>query len=165
MANAAKFVTSIAWQLAISVPSLNQYIGDAIKMRDIASQSLRDQWQQLVIHPLSKLSGSGGHFPYILVVDALDECDNEKDISIIVHLLAEARSLKTAHLQVFLTSRPEVLIRNGFREVPDREHWDYILHNIHPTIVNHNISPFLAHNLGKIGQTSSLGSVARRGSS
>ena len=78
---AGKFVTSIAWQLASSVPSLDRYVCDAIKeRRDIASQSLRDQWQQLVLRPLSRLSGSGGQISYMLVVDALDECDNDKDI-------------------------------------------------------------------------------------
>lgn len=96
--HAGKFITSIAWQLASSVPSLDQYVCDAIKeRRDITSQSLRDQWQQLVLCPLSRQSGSGGQFSYMLVVDALDECDNNKDIRIIVHLLSEAQSLKTAY--------------------------------------------------------------------
>jgi hypothetical protein len=41
--NASKFVTSIAVQLASSVPTLCQYISGAITERsDIASQSLRD---------------------------------------------------------------------------------------------------------------------------
>src|SRR5438045_3239256 len=72
--HAGKFVTSIALQLASSVPCLDQYVCDAIKeRRDLASQSLRDQWQQLVLRPLSKLSGSSGQLPYVLVVDALDE--------------------------------------------------------------------------------------------
>jgi hypothetical protein len=156
--HAGKFVTSIALQLASSVPSLDQYVCDAIKeRRDITSQSLRDQWQQLVVRPLSKLSGSGCQFPYIVVVDALDECDNNKDIRIIVQLLAEARLLKTARLRVFLTSRPEVPIRNGFGEVPDGEHWDFVLHNVPPASSNHDISLFLAYNLGRVRQEWSLG--------
>lgn len=155
--HAGKFVTSIAVQLASRVPSLDQYICDAIKeRRDIASQSLQDQWQQLVICPLSKLSGSDSLFPYILVVDALDECDNDKDIRIIVHLLAEARSLKTACLRVFLTSRSEVPIRNGFGEVPDGEHRDFVLHNISPPIVDRDISLFLQHNFKLIRKEQSL---------
>ncbi|KUJ10180.1 uncharacterized protein LY89DRAFT_710917 [Mollisia scopiformis] len=156
--HAGTFVTSIALQLASNVPSLDQYLCDAIKeRRDIASQSLRDQWQHLVVHPLSKLSGSGGgQFPYILVVDALDECDNDKVIRIIVHLLADARSLKTAHLQVLLTSRPDLPIRNGFGEVPDGEHRDFVLHNISPPIVDHDISLFLQHNFKLIREEQSL---------
>ncbi|KAH9203039.1 hypothetical protein DL95DRAFT_399713, partial [Leptodontidium sp. 2 PMI_412] len=45
---------------------------------------------------------------YLLVIDALDECEDGKDVGIILQLLAEARSLQ---LRVFLTSRPEILMR------------------------------------------------------
>lgn len=90
------------------------------------------------------------------MVDALDECDNDKDIRIIVQLLAEAQSLKTACLRVFLTSRSEVPIRNGFGEVPDGEHRDFVLHNISPPIVDRDISLFLQHNFKLIGREQSL---------
>jgi hypothetical protein len=90
------------------------------------------------------------------VVDALDECDNDKDIRIIVHLLAEAQSIKTVRVRVFLTSRPEVPVRNGFVEVPDGEHRDFILHNISPPIVDHDISLFLEHNFKLIREEQSL---------
>jgi hypothetical protein len=45
-----KFVTSIAVQLAHSVPAVRQHISNAVAERsDVVSQSLRDQWQQLVV--------------------------------------------------------------------------------------------------------------------
>ncbi|KAK0512560.1 hypothetical protein JMJ35_004577 [Cladonia borealis] len=155
--HAGKFVTSIAWQLASSVPSLDQYVCDAIKeRRDIASQSLCDQWHQLVLCPLSRLSGSGGQFSYILVVDALDECDNNKDIRIIVYLLSEAQSLKTARLRIFLTSRPEVPIRKRFVDVPDGDYQNFILHNISPSIVDQDIRTFLEHGFELITKERSL---------
>ncbi|KAF1985199.1 hypothetical protein K402DRAFT_394897 [Aulographum hederae CBS 113979] len=157
VSHAGKFVTSIAWQLASNVPTLDQYVCDVIKeRRDIASQSLRDQWQQLVLRPLSRLSGSSGSPFYMLVVDALDECDNDKDIRLIVHLLAEAQSLEMARLRVFLTSRPEVPIRNGFVDVPDDDHKDFILHNISPSIIDQDISIFLKHDFELIAKEGSL---------
>jgi hypothetical protein len=70
------------------------------------------------------------------VVDALDKCDNNEDIRIIVHLLAEAQSIKKTHIRVFLISRPKVPVRNGFIKVPDGEHRDFILYNISPQIVD-----------------------------
>lgn len=155
--HAGKFVTSIAWQLADNIPSLHQNICDAIKeRRHIASQSLRDQWQQLVLRPLSKLSENGGTSSYVLVVDALDECDNDDNIRIIIHLLAEARSLKMVRLRVFLTSRPEIPIRYGFGQMLDAEHMDFILHNISPSIIDHDISVFFKYNLKLIGEENSL---------
>jgi hypothetical protein len=96
------------------VPTLRRYICDAVTERsDIASQSLRDQWHQFVLRPLSKLDGSNCHSLYVLVVDALDECDDNNNIRIILQLLAEARSLHRVQLQVFLTSRPDIPIRYG----------------------------------------------------
>jgi archaellum biogenesis ATPase FlaH len=110
----------------------------------------------LVLSPLSNLQ-SESHQSYILIVDALDECEDNKDVRTILQLLAEARSLKTVRLQVFLTSRPEVPIRHGIRRIPQADHQDFILQNIPPAIVNHDIFLFLEYNLRIIGQESSLG--------
>jgi hypothetical protein len=154
----SKFVTTIAIQLATNVPTLHHFICDAItEQGDIASRSLRDQWQQLVLGPLSKLDADRRRASYVLVVDALDECDDENKIQIILELLAEAQSLKTVRLQVFLTSRPEIPIRHGIHRIPQAEHQDLVLHNVPPTIINHDIYLFLEYNLGIIRQEWSLG--------
>ncbi|PSN58928.1 hypothetical protein BS50DRAFT_509500, partial [Corynespora cassiicola Philippines] len=148
--HAAKFVTSIAVQLAHSVPVVRQHISDAVeKRRGIASQSLRDQWQHLVLAPLSKLREPG---PYVVVVDALDECDNDDDVQIVVQLLAEARSLERVRLRVFLTSRPELPIRHVFGQMEDADHKDVALHDISPLIVRHDIATFLKHQLKMIAR-------------
>ena len=157
--HAGKFVTSIALQLAISIPASSQDICEAITERwDIASKSLHDQWQQLVLHPLSKLDGNGSQSLYVLVVDALDECDNENDIRIVLDLLAKARSLERVRLRVFLTSKPEISIRHGFGHMLDSQHQEFILHNISPSIVDDDISLFFKHNLALIVQERSLNS-------
>jgi hypothetical protein len=93
---------------------------------------------------------------YVLVIDALDECDNEDDIQIILHLLAEVRSLERLRLRVFLTSRPEIPIRHGFYQIPNEEHQDFVLHNISPSIIDHDIAIFLKYNLKLIGSERSL---------
>jgi len=57
VSHAGKLFTSIAVQLACNIPPLQHYINEAIRERnDIASKSLRDQWRQLVLGPLSKLN-------------------------------------------------------------------------------------------------------------
>src|ERR1700722_412596 len=82
--HADKFVTSIAVQLARSIPDLHQHVCDAIKERcDITSRSLYDQWHELVLRPLSKLNRKAGSSSYILIVDALDECANESNIRVL----------------------------------------------------------------------------------
>ncbi|KIM93143.1 hypothetical protein OIDMADRAFT_184864 [Oidiodendron maius Zn] len=158
MSHAGKFFTSIAVQLANNIPSLRHYICDAISNRkDITSQSFRDQWSQLILCPLSKLGSSSSPSSYVLVIDALDECDRDEHIRMILQLLAEARTLKTTRLRVLLTSRPEIPIRHGFYQIPNSEHQDFVLHNVPLTIVNHDISLFLEYNLGIIRQEWTLG--------
>lgn len=155
--HAGKFVTSIAWQLANNVPSLDQHICDAIKeRRDIASQSLRDQWHQLILRPLSKLSENISQSSYVLVVDALDECDNDANIRTILHLAAEIRQSERVQLRLLLTSRPEIPIRRGFYKLPDAEHQDFVLHNISASIVDEDIRTFLEHDFELIAQELSL---------
>ena len=151
MGHAGKFVTSIAVQLANCIPSLEQLICNAFKeRRDIASQSLRDQWQQLVLRPLSVLDRNGDKSSYVLVIDALDECNNYNDIRTIIHLLFEAGSSATAQLRIFLTSRPEIPIRHGFRQLPDEGYQASVLHKISPSIIDHDILIFFEYNLGLI---------------
>ncbi|MCJ1313571.1 hypothetical protein MMC25_007250 [Agyrium rufum] len=155
--HARKFVTSVAWQLVNSIPSLQHIICDAVKeRRDIASLSLDDQWRQLILRPLSKLSACSGQRSYILVIDALDECETSEDIGTIVHLLSEAQSLKAARLRVFLTSRPEIPIRHGFQKLSDTKHQNFILHNVSPSIVDEDIRTFLNHGFKLIAQERSL---------
>ncbi|OAG06628.1 putative WD-repeat protein [Paraphaeosphaeria sporulosa] len=154
--HAGKFVASLACQLASNIPTLHQHICDAIRgYSDIASRSLREQWHQLVLRPLSKLDSPSCEKCYVLVVDALDECADEADIRIILHLLSEVRSLQRVRLRVFLTSRPEIPIRHGFCQIPD-EHQYFILQNVSPSIIDHDITVFLKHNLKAIRQERSL---------
>jgi hypothetical protein len=151
--NASRFFTTIAVQLARRSPSLQRLICDAVTQNaDIATQSLGDQWRQLVLGPLSKLNDSHNPSSSVVVIDALDECDNDEDIRIILTLLAQARTLSKVRLRIFLTSRPETPIRYGFRQLPETEHQDYILHHISRSIVDHDIVIFVRYNLGLIGQ-------------
>jgi hypothetical protein len=104
VSHAGNFFTSIARQLASISPSLRQYICEAIaEHSDISSRSLCDQWHQLIFQPLSRMDTKSSQAPLVLVVDALDECEGEKDIEIIIQLLAEARSLTKAPLRIFIT--------------------------------------------------------------
>ena len=120
VSHAGKFFTSLAVQLAYTVPSLQTDICDTVRERsDIANLSLLDQWRRLILGPLSKQKS---HQSYVLVIDALDECEGDKNVRIILGLLAEARSLQTVRLRVFLTSRPEISIRNGIYHIPQAEH-------------------------------------------
>lgn len=80
---------------------------------DVASQSLRDRWHQLILRPLSKLDGHGCQSLHVLIVDALDECYDNSNVRIILQLLTEARSLEKVWLRASFGSALDSLIDFG----------------------------------------------------
>jgi hypothetical protein len=145
--HAGKFVTSIAVQLATSISMLRSRIRVAVlEDNEIASKSLRHQWNQLVSHNLSQLDV--GSTPFIIVIDALDECEGEGDIRSILQLLAETNS--TARLRIFLSSRPDIPIRLGFRAMPQIIHHDLVLHDVSRAAVNHDLATFFEEEFRKM---------------
>ncbi|KAF3914645.1 hypothetical protein AA313_de0203084 [Arthrobotrys entomopaga] len=153
LAHAGKFFTTITWQLAKSSIALRGSICDAIgKSSDIAGQALRDQWEQLVIKPLSQLGPDTFRSPLVLVIDALDECRGENDIRVILQLMGDARLLKTVRLRIFITSRPEHYIRHSFNQVPSVGYQEFVLHNISPIVIDKDISTFFKYYLNIVKQ-------------
>jgi hypothetical protein len=151
LGHAGKFFTTIAMQLANNSPALKDYICKAIdENKDIASQAFRDQWNQLVLRPLSMLTADSRLPPLILVIDALDECEGEEDVHTILQLLAETRGLGEIRLRILVTSRPETAIRLGFENIPSGEHENFILHNISESIIEHDLTVYFKHELTKI---------------
>jgi hypothetical protein len=141
------------------VPASRQYISDAVVERgEIASLSLREQWNHLVLAPLSKLGESDypAPAPLVLVVDTLDECDGDNDIRTIVQLLAETQLLTKVRLRVLLASRPELPIRYAFHQIPEARHQDVVLQHISRSIVDHDIALLLQHDLQLTGHKLNL---------
>ena len=149
ISHAGMFFTTIAAQLANNLPVLRQSISDAINQHlDIFQQGLREQWQHLILDPLKNAPAQS--IQLVVVIDALDECYSEDDIQLILQLLAEARHLETIRLRVFVTSRPETPILLVFRKLPGETYQDFVLHDIPPAMVNHDISIFFQEKLSLV---------------
>jgi hypothetical protein len=154
VSHAGKFFTSVAIQLASRLPSFKRSVCEAIsEHHDIASKGLRDQWNQLIFRPLFHLSVGSPQSPFIVVIDALDECEGDNDIRLILQLLAETNGLETTRLQIFLTSRPETPVRLGFRAMPRTIYRDLALHNTSRAAVDHDITIFLRDEFKQIRDT------------
>jgi len=146
LGHAGKLFTSFAAQLVTTLPALKPYLYETMKaIPDIFQRGLCDQWKYLILQPLSNLKVSSQQQVFVLVIDALDECEGDDDIKLILRLLAEAK--KEAQLRVFVTSRPETPIRFGFHRITQEAHQDFVLHNISPPVIQHDISIFLHHEL------------------
>ena len=151
-ASHARFlVTSIAFQLAKNHPILGHYISR--ECAKCSSQSLRDQWHDLILWPLELLKRAGQFTStesVTLIVDALDECENQDDIITFIQLLAEIRSLGFGRLRVFLTSRPELPVQNRHRFLPVADQHNCILHEEPLSEVENDIALFLRHNFDEL---------------
>lgn len=149
--NATRFFTTIATDLMNHVPGMKSGIKKAIDADpSISEKTLKDQFEKLILQPLSEASGEA--LELIIVIDALDECERDEDIRAILQLLSRAKSLEPVALRMFVTSRPELHIRLGFGRMPDGTYEDLILHEVAKQTIEHDIRIFLEHELGEIQQ-------------
>lgn len=145
----SKFFTTIAAQLASRQPAIAPHIQAAIDSDPtIIGKAIREQFNKLILNPLSKLSGCTSD-TLLIIVDALDECDQGKDIQLLIQLFSRLKEIKHLRLKVFLTSRPELPIRLGFKSVSE-EYQNLVLHEVARTTIEQDIELFLRHEFTRI---------------
>ena len=111
----------------------------------IASESLYHQMDRLIVQPLRECAIST-----VIIVDALDECKDEEPASAILSVLGQFVS-QIPKVKFFLTGRPELRIRDGFRLPLLAKAADIlVLHKVELDLVNNDIRWFLEHNFLEI---------------
>ena len=158
LSHAGKFVTTLARQLVDSRKELKSCLSAAISTQEsVIGQGLRDQWKAFVLGPLLELQSIPTKAQkLIFVVDAMDECDQEDDIRLILQLFRELQPDQYGNLRLCVTSRPETYIRLGFSSMPEIIHEDLNLGSVSRHIVEHDISVFLKHELHRLGEKYTL---------
>ncbi|RKL06526.1 hypothetical protein BFJ70_g16993 [Fusarium oxysporum] len=148
---AARFFPTIATQLVRRLPSLMPHIQDAIETDSrISEMAVSKQFENLIRLPLTKIPGNPQNPPtVVIVIDALDECDQEKDIQAIVSLLPQVKQVTSVHLKFFVTSRPEIPVYVEFRRIRE-PYKDFVLHLVDEHTIEHDISAFLNSKLAEI---------------
>ena len=76
---------------------------------NIAYESLCDQMRKLIVEPFNE-----SNISTVIVIDALDECEDEESASAILSVLGRLVS-DIPKVKFFLTGRPEPRISVGFR--------------------------------------------------
>jgi hypothetical protein len=146
--NAKLFISTITRQLVTGHQQLVPDVLGAIKTDpNIASKFLGEQFDKLLYQPLVKLRLEKST-TIVTVIDALDECEGEDDMRLILRLLFRLQEIKSVHLRVFLTSRPEFPIRLGFKK--EENHQDLILHELPAPVIENDIRVFLKYKLSII---------------
>ncbi|KAF2729521.1 hypothetical protein EJ04DRAFT_537814 [Polyplosphaeria fusca] len=120
--------------------------GNASRFFSTAATDLK-----LIFHPLSGVSRTNSTIPaWVIVVDALDECEREEDVRAILQLLTRAKDMQPVSLRVLVTSRPELHIRLGFKQMPNGTYQDLVLHKVTKNTIENDIRLFYKHELGVI---------------
>jgi hypothetical protein len=142
---AAKFFTTIASQLVRAEPALAVSVKEALDTDPTAvEKAMREQFEKLVLEPMSQISASTPSL--VIVVDALDECEQDADVKLIIRLFSSARTLTSPRLRVLVTSRPELPIRLGFVAI-NGAYQDLLLHDIPEPVIEHDIRAYLESEL------------------
>ncbi|KAL8383434.1 hypothetical protein RB595_010567 [Gaeumannomyces hyphopodioides] len=148
---AAMFFTTILAQLVQRLPSLEPHVRNAIDSDPaIVDKTMKDQFEKLLLEPLDKCKGHNSQL-LAVVVDALDECDREEDATVLIRLLSRAKEVTSFRLRFFVTSRPELPIRLGFKKIGDN-YQNLALHNVPKPDIKRDISTFLRSELDRIRQ-------------
>jgi hypothetical protein len=151
LAHAGKFFPTIAVQLAKRIPSLEGHICESLeKHDDVPRLALYDQWRHLIQTPLSRLENSSRQSRLLIVVDALDECNGDDDVRVVLKLLSEISNIATIQLRVLITSRPETPLRLGFRQMSSILHHDLVLDHVPRELVDQDILIFFKQQFSEI---------------
>jgi hypothetical protein len=118
---------------------------------------MREQFEKLLLQPLQSLERTTvASQAMVIVIDALDECEGDSDIRLILQLLTQLQTLAGIHLRVLLTSRPEMPIRLGFSRIQSDNYKELVLHDIPIEVIEHDISLFFEYRLTEIRVERSL---------
>jgi NACHT domain len=141
---------TIAFQLGCAHPALKLHIANALEDQSILTSNSRRQFQQLILEPIFRIKDSFSS-PIVVVLDALDECEEEAAVSHVIQLLASELKNRNIPLKFFVTSRPETHIRFIFQspQTGSNTH-QFVLHDVEPSHVQHDIQAFVQHELRRI---------------
>lgn len=164
-ASVRKFATTVAIRLADTSLELKKYISDAITSdHGICNLGLYNQWDKLVIRPLTQLGKEQGKLtfplPVVIVVDALDECDNGNDVLLLIKCLTTATLVENVQLRILITSRSDPPINLGLGNILPNVHQGFILHDIEQSSVEQDLGLFykdrLSYMATKFGLSESI---------
>ena len=139
---------TLAFQLAHKYPDFRDHLVSLLQSNpDIVDESLYSQMERLIVEPLRSVDLST-----VIVIDALDECRDEEPSSAILSVLGRFVE-RIPGVKFFITGRPEPRIKTGFRLplLVDSTNV-FVLHDVHPSLINNDIRLFLKHELSELAR-------------
>ncbi|CAE6474075.1 unnamed protein product [Rhizoctonia solani] len=140
-------IPSIAYQFARFSHPFKFALLEVLKEHpDVHTHILHAQFDALIVKPLTKCRDSLP-LDLVVVIDALDECDNKDGTSSVLDvLLTQAGGLP---VKFFISSRPEPAIRDHMtRPAADRATSQLVLHELNKRTVQADIETYVRTALG-----------------
>jgi len=143
---------TLAVQLARKYPGFRTILVPSVQSDPgIVDESLYNQMDKLIVQPLR-----ASEISTVIVIDALDECKDDKPASAILSVLGQFVST-VPKVKFFLTGRPEPWIFRGFHLPQMAEVTDvFILHEVEPSQVYSDIRLFFIHSFSEISHQHGL---------
>lgn len=109
----ACFIRTLAYHISVSIPATQPLLEDVLR-RDplVLDQSLEDQFQKLLVAPVSALAETVPSMT--IIVDALDECDDGDLAASFIEIVTLAAGVRQLPFRFLFTSRIEEHIRAKF---------------------------------------------------
>ena len=141
--NLRSIFPTLAFQLAYQYPLFREALLPVLTVNpDVGRESLCSQMEKLIVGPLRTTK-----LQTLIIIDALDECRDEEPASALLSVLARYVD-KIPLAKFFITGRPELRIRSGFRLELLQPHTDVLrLHEVKSSLVESDIRLFLKVNL------------------
>lgn len=150
--HAGLFFPTIARQLADKFPDLRYEI--AIALEDdslLCEKHITRQFDRLLLQPMLKSRLSNAPLRGIsLVIDALDECDDSEQIETILKLLKRIEDVQSARIRIFVTSRPDVSLVLGFKDMSNKLFQDVRLEEVQERIIRSDLHLFFNYEFSRI---------------
>lgn len=145
--------TTIVKQLVEHLPKeMASHVKKALQDNpSIGDKSLSKQFESLILKPLQscKLLPS----VIVLVLDALDECEDQASAARIIELLPSIENVSSTCFKVLVASRPECHLRTSFAQLECKYHEILLyeaLHEVADEDIRQDISIFLKSQLEQI---------------
>jgi hypothetical protein len=155
--SAKLFFTTIAMQLASRVPQVAKALSHSLdKQVYQETQALKIQFEKLVLGPLLSIGPlpQGLQSDFVIVIDALDECDtsgtHKDDIKQILECLSQLKDISSLRLRMIVTSRLEPSVERGFSGLPNGQHDEVSLHQVPPDQIERDIKLFITAKLDEL---------------
>ncbi|CUA68001.1 Notchless protein homolog 1 [Xenopus laevis] [Rhizoctonia solani] len=142
-------IPTIAYQMARFSRPFQSSLSKVLEQDpDVHTSLPHIQFEELIIKPLVEV-GASLPTDLVVVIDALDECENKQGISRILEMLLAKSSILP--IKFFVSSRPEPEIREHLaQQTPNQQSTRLVLHELDRLIVQADIERYLRSALTSI---------------